>query len=161
VSSTKESISCGVGLARKPRVAFLDSEQRLGDGGLYRSDRKGLQYVRSTEERTGLVLAWVGVLMQITTICHANQVIQDTLSTFNNQGARFATYGGISKLITYVRPPIPEYTLHRTLHASSAATCKVVDSGRAVQCLCTYPACGLWKQSLTFATVRAPAATNA
>ena len=55
---TKESISCGVGLTRKPRMAFLDSKQRLGDGGLYRLDRNGLQYVRSTEERTGLVLAW-------------------------------------------------------------------------------------------------------
>ena len=52
MSGTKESISCGVGLAGKPRVVFLDSEQRLGNGGLYGSDRKGLQYVRSTEERT-------------------------------------------------------------------------------------------------------------
>ena len=35
------------------RVAFLDSERGLGDSGLYRLDRKGLQYVRSAEERMG------------------------------------------------------------------------------------------------------------
>lgn len=51
MSSTKESVSCGVGLAGKPRVAYLASKQGLGDGGLYRSDRK-LQYVRNTEEHT-------------------------------------------------------------------------------------------------------------
>jgi hypothetical protein len=34
-------------------VAFLDSERGLGDSGLYRLDRKGLQYVRSAEERMG------------------------------------------------------------------------------------------------------------
>ena len=38
MSSINESISCGVGLAGKPRVAFLDSERGLGlgDGRLYR-----------------------------------------------------------------------------------------------------------------------------
>jgi hypothetical protein len=53
VSRIRESIGCGVEPAGKPRVAFLDSEQGiLGDRGLSRLDGKGLQYVRSMEERT-------------------------------------------------------------------------------------------------------------
>jgi hypothetical protein len=64
VSSVKESMGVvALGWPESPKVAFLDSEQGLDDSGLYRLDRKGLQYVRSAEERMDWYVAWTGVLM--------------------------------------------------------------------------------------------------
>jgi hypothetical protein len=157
VSGTKESISYGVGLARKPRMAFLDSKQRLGDGGLYRPDRKGLQYVRSTEECTGLVLAWVGVLMQITAIS-VTQIKSFILHPHSTIKVLVLRPMGASAGSLRTCLLVLEYTLHRTLHASSATTCGVVDSSRGGP-MPPRPAAP-WSQSLAFATVRASAALN-
>ena len=55
---------------------FSTLSKGLSDSGLYRLDRKGLQYVRSAEERLDWYIAWAGVLMQITTTgYHSSQVV--------------------------------------------------------------------------------------
>lgn len=94
---------------------------------------KGLQYVRSAEARMDWYVAWAGVLMQITTISiiqiksfktlYAHAIIKVLICDL-----RFPTYGGISKLITYISSSHTlKCTSHRILHASSsAATCEVV-----------------------------------
>jgi hypothetical protein len=77
VSSVKESMGLWRWAGWKAEGwHFSTLSKGLGDSGLYRLDRKGLQYVHSTEECMDWYVAWVGVLMQIATtyVYHSNQV---------------------------------------------------------------------------------------
>lgn len=112
------------GLAGKPRVAFLDSEQGIGQQrGCIDWIEKGCSTCTARKKRLDWYVAWTGVLIQITTISitqiksfktlYAHSIIKVLIGDL-----RFLTYGGISKLI-YVHPSLsyPECTLHRILHA--------------------------------------------